>query len=130
MDSTHSICNLAQAEDLAPKFGMGEMGQARFVRSTLGAERIGLAQYRMNPGQRIGFGHRHAEVEEVYVVVSGAGRFKVDDEVFAVGPQDVVYCPPAAMRAWEAGDDGLELLAFGGHAENDAEMEPGWWTTQ
>lgn len=128
MDTTHRICNLDEAEDLAPKFGMGDMGQARFVRGDLGAERIGLSQYRMNPGQRPGFGHRHDQAEEIYVVVSGSGRFKVEDEVFAVGPRDVVYCPPNAMREWEAGEDGMELLAFGGHAENDTTMERGWWT--
>ena len=46
-----------------------------------------------------------------------------------VGARDVVYCPPQAMREWEAGPDGMELLAFGAHAEGeDTEMQPGWWT--
>jgi quercetin dioxygenase-like cupin family protein len=107
---------------------MGDMGEARFVRDDLGAERIGLSHYRMNPGRRVGFGHRHGESEEVYVVLSGSGRFKVEDDVFPVTTKDVVYVPPASMREWEAGPDGLELLAFGGHAESDTEMQPGWWT--
>ncbi len=126
--SSHAKINLDEVKDLAPEFGMGKMGQARFVRSAVGAERIGLTNYRMNAGERVGFGHRHGEVEEIYVVVGGSGRFKVDDEVFDVAPRDVVYCPPEAMREWEAGPEGLELLAFGGHAENEAEMQPGWWT--
>jgi quercetin dioxygenase-like cupin family protein len=113
---------------MAPDFGLAEMGEARFARDTLGAERIGLAHYRMNAGQRIGFGHKHGNAEEVYVVLAGAGRFKVDDDVFEVGPRDAVFCPPDVMRAWEAGPDGLEMLAFGGHHENDAEMSPGWWS--
>jgi quercetin dioxygenase-like cupin family protein len=128
MSNGHVTTNLEAAEDLAPKFGMGDMGEARFVRDALGAERIGLSHYRMNPGRRVGFGHRHGESEEVYVVLSGSGRFKVEDDVFPVGPKDVVYVPPTSMREWEAGPDGLELLAFGGHAEADAEMQPGWWT--
>jgi quercetin dioxygenase-like cupin family protein len=125
---SHRKINLDDVKDLAPDFGMKEMGEARFARNAVGADRIGLTNYRMKPGQRVGFGHRHGEVEEMYVVLAGSGRFRVDDEVFPVAARDVVYCPPNAMREWEAGPDGLELLAFGAHAENDAEMQPGWWT--
>jgi quercetin dioxygenase-like cupin family protein len=125
---THTKVNLDDVKDLAPDFGMERMGEARFARSAVGAELVGLTNYRMNGGQRIGFGHRHGEVEEIYVVIAGSGRFKVEDEVFPVVVKDVVYCPPQAMREWETGPDGLELLAFGGHAENDVEMQPGWWT--
>jgi quercetin dioxygenase-like cupin family protein len=124
----HAIVNLDEAEDVAPRFGLDGTGEARFVRTDLGAERIGLAHYRVKPGQRAGFGHRHGEAEELYVVLGGSGRFKVDDDVFEVSAKDVVFCPPEAMRAWEAGPDGLELLAFGGHADDDVEMQPGWWS--
>ncbi|MFZ0044132.1 MAG: cupin domain-containing protein [Solirubrobacteraceae bacterium] len=121
--------NLSEVKDLAPDFGMGDMGEARFAREALGAEGIGLACYRMNPGRRIEFGHHHSEAEETYLVLSGSGRFKVGDEVFDVGPRDVVYVAPAEMRAWEAGDDGLEMIAFGSRDEGGgAEMQPGWWS--
>lgn len=126
--TTHATTNLDSAKDHAPDHGMGDMGQARFVRKELGAERIGLSEYRMNPGRRLGFGHRHGESEEIYVVTAGSGRFKLDDEIVDVAVKDVVYCPPHVMREWEAGPNGLELLAFGGHAENESEMEMGWWT--
>ena len=96
--STHKVMGIDDAEDLAPGFGMGEMGQARFLREALGAERIGMANYRMNPGTRIGFGHRHGTSEEMYVILAGSGRFKVEDDIFSVGSRDVVYCPPSAMR--------------------------------
>jgi mannose-6-phosphate isomerase-like protein (cupin superfamily) len=126
--STYTKVNLTEVKDSAPDFGLSDTVQARFARRPLGAENIGLAHYRMNSGRRLGFGHRHDQQEEVYVVLSGSGRFKVDDQVFPVAAQDVVYVAPGAMREWEAGDDGLELMAFGEHRENDAEMEPGWWT--
>lgn len=128
MVSQHATANLDSAKDLAPEYGMSEMGEARFIRDALGAKCIGLSHYRMNPGRRVGFGHRHAESEEIYVVLAGSGRFKVEDSIFAVAARDVVYCSPAQMREWEAGPDGLELLAFGEHADDDAELQQGWWT--
>jgi quercetin dioxygenase-like cupin family protein len=128
MTTTHATINLDTAEDIAPKYGMSDMGEARFIRDALGAEGIGMSNYRMKPGRRIGFGHRHAESEEIYVVLAGSGRFKIDDEIVDVGLKDVVYCPPSAMREWESGPDGMELLAFGHHVKGDAEMQQGWWT--
>lgn len=129
MTTKHATTNLDTAENVAPKYGMGDIGEARFVRKDLGAERIGLAEYRMNPDQRIGFGHSHGESEEMYVVLAGSGRFKLDDEIVEVAAKDVVYCPPAVMREWESGPEGLHLLAFGAHTEGeDNEMKQGWWS--
>lgn len=124
----YSKLNLSEVKDLAPEYGMGEFGEARFARQQLGAETIGLTSYKVNGGRRVGFGHRHSEIEEVYVVLAGSGRFKVEDEIVEVGPRDVVYVGRDTMREWEAGPDGMELLAFGGHAEGDSEMVQGWWT--
>ena len=126
--SSYRKVNLSEVKDLAPDFGMAAMGSARFARESVGAEKIGLTHYEMNPDQRVGFGHRHREAEEVYVVLAGAGRFKIEDEIIAVAPKDVVYCGPGTMREWQAGPEGMELIAFGGHAEDDAELQPGWWT--
>lgn len=126
--STYTKVNVSEVKDLAPDFGMSDMGQARFARQTLGAENVGLAHYQMNSGRRVGFGHRHDSQEEIYFVLSGSGRFKVDDEIFPVAANDLVYVPPGAMREWEAGDDGLELMAFGQHRDDDTDMQPGWWT--
>ena len=126
--SDYSKVNIAEVEDLAPQYGMGEMGEARFARGSLGAERIGLAYYKLNPGQRLGFGHKHESDEEVYLVLSGTGRFKVGDEVFEVGPHDLVFVPPASMRGWECDDGGMELVAFGGHTEGaGADMDQEFW---
>ena len=127
--ANHKKLNFSEVKDSAPEYGMGETAEARYARGDLGAERIGLARYRLHPGKRLGFGHRHGESEEVYVVLSGSGRFRVGDEVFAVGPDDVGYCPPEAMREWEAGAEGMDVLAFGAHTEGeDHEMKQDFWT--
>jgi mannose-6-phosphate isomerase-like protein (cupin superfamily) len=126
--SEYTKINISEVTDLAPQFGRAEVGEARFARQQLGAEKIGLTYYKMNAGMRVGFGHTHAEDEETYVLLSGSGRFKVGDDIFAVAPRDVVYVAPKAVREWEAGSEGMEILAFGGHTEGDAEMTQGWWT--
>jgi mannose-6-phosphate isomerase-like protein (cupin superfamily) len=126
--SDYTKINVSDVKDQAPDFGMAEIGEARFARQQLGADKIGLTYYKINSGKRLGFGHTHSEVEETYVVLTGSGRFKVQDDIFDVGPHDVVYVGPNAVREWEAGESGMEMLAFGGHVEGDAEMKPGWWT--
>jgi mannose-6-phosphate isomerase-like protein (cupin superfamily) len=120
--------NISEGEDLAPSFGLQAMGEARFLRDMLGAETIGMAHYKMNPGQRVGFGHKHKTCEEVYVVLGGSGRMKLDDDIVDLAPQDTVFVKPEVMREWESGPDGLEMLAFGAHAPEDGVMQQGWWT--
>jgi mannose-6-phosphate isomerase-like protein (cupin superfamily) len=127
--ATHNKINFSEVKDSAPEYGMDEVGEARFARGDLGAERIGLARYHLRPSMRLGFGHAHGESEEVYVVLSGSGRFRVGDDVFPVGPDDIVYCPPEAMREWEAGAEGMVMLAFGAHTEGEQhEFTRDFWT--
>ena len=124
----YSKINIDQLEDLAPGFGF-ESQEARFARREIGAERIGVAHYRVRPGRRLEFGHRHKSMEEAYLVLAGGGTFRVDDETFEVAARDVVRVPPESWRGWEAGPDGMELVAFGEHVEGDdeTEMDPNWW---
>jgi uncharacterized cupin superfamily protein len=121
----YSIKNLGTVEDSAPKFGMGEIQEARFAREDLGAETTGISYQIVKAGKRQGFAHRHAEDEEIYVVLSGTGRLHLDDDVVDVKPLDAIRIAPHVLRALEAGDTDLELLAFGTHHENDAEIVQG-----
>lgn len=124
---TYTHLKLNDIEDQAPGYGVDTL-EARPARDALGASAIGLTSYRVKPGRRVGFGHNHDDVEEIYVVTSGSGRFKLDDEVVDVQAGDAIFCSPEVMREWEAGDEGLDLLAFGGHVKGDGDMKPGWWT--
>jgi uncharacterized cupin superfamily protein len=119
--------NLREVEDAAVKHGFSETQMARFAGADLGCETIGLALEGVKPGQRQAFGHRHEEDEEVYVVVQGSGRMRLGDDVIEVGQMDAIRVAPGVMRAFEAGDDGLEVLAFGTHHEGDGEIDPGFW---
>jgi mannose-6-phosphate isomerase-like protein (cupin superfamily) len=128
MSTGYARINIEDVEDIAAKFGMGEVGEARYVREDVGAERVGLTWYRMNPGRRTGFGHRHDAVEEIYVVLGGAGRVKLDDEILDLRRGDLVRVAPGIVREFEAGTDGMDLLATGTHADGDGELLQGWWT--
>lgn len=127
MSNGYVHTNIDEIEDLAPKFGM-EFGEARIIHQAVGSDQVGASFYRIEPGKRFGFGHHHKEAEEIYLVVGGTGRVRLDNEVRDLTALDVVQCDPAVMREFEGGDDGLTLLAFGQHITGDAEMEPGWWT--
>ena len=126
---SHTKKNLSEVKDSAPEFGFGEIGEAHFAMGELGAEKTGLAYHKLNPNRRQAFSHTHDEAEEVYVVIRGSGRLKLDDEIVEVGPLDAVRIAPEVERAFEAGDDGLEYLAFGPHCKGDGTLnhDAGFW---
>jgi mannose-6-phosphate isomerase-like protein (cupin superfamily) len=127
--SGYTKTNLRQVENSAPKFGMPSELEARFARSPIGGETLGLSLFRLAPGFRIPFGHKHKSQEEVYVIVSGSGRIKVGDDVVDVAQWDAVRFDKDTMRNVEAGPDGIEYVAFGaGEDASEVEMAQDWWT--
>ena len=128
--SDYSIVNLREVEDSAAAWGMPEGMEARFPKRALGSTIGAVSLQRLGPGLRSPFGHRHARQEELYVIVEGGGRMKLEDEVVDVRQWDAVRVAPGTMRAFEAGPEGLELLAYGAPIaeEPDVEMAPGWWS--
>jgi uncharacterized cupin superfamily protein len=124
---SYSKKSLRDVEDMAAKHGLSDAQEARFPRAELGAEQTGLNYLIVKPGQREAFAHRHREAEEIYIVLAGSGRVKLDDELVDLGALDVVRVSPGVARAFEAGDDGLEVLVVGPHVEGDAEMVQDFW---
>ena len=128
MAARYTLKNLAAVDDAAARFGYGDTHESRFATNDLDAERTGVSYHRIKPGKRQPFAHRHDQAEEVYVVLAGSGRVKLDDEVVDVAALDAIRVAPAVTRNFEAGPDGLELLAVGARHEGDGEVIPGWWT--
>jgi len=117
-----------EVDDQAPRFQMPAGMQARFARRQLGGETFGLSLFALDPGFRIPFGHKHVGQEEVYVIVRGGGRIKVEDEIVAVEAWDAIRFAKDTMRNVEAGPAGIEFLAFGaGTDASEVEMVEGWW---
>jgi|SRR5436305_7063562 len=123
--------NLNDVEDAAPKFGMAPDVEARFARRPLECEQLALSYQRLAPNARMPFGHKHAAQEEIYVLLDGSAHVKLEDEVVELGKLDALRVDPQTMRAFEAGSEGAEFLAFGapGPDDNDAEMVQNWWSS-
>ncbi|MDX6573776.1 MAG: hypothetical protein QOC86_2932 [Gaiellales bacterium] len=130
MSEAFTKVNLAEVHDAAPANGFGDRWEARVAREAVAAERTGVTHFRLRPGKRSPFTHRHTDAEEIYVVLSGSGRAKLDGELMDVAPLDCIRVAPATARAFEAGQDGLELIAFGAHHPGDGEPVEDPWTDQ
>jgi len=124
---SYTIKNLREVEDSAVKGGFSETQEARFAAGDLDAQDTGLSHHIVKAGKRHAFGHRHHEAEEIYVVVAGSGRVKLDDEIADLAPMDAVRVAPQVTRAFEAGPEDLELVAFGPHHKGHAEIVKGFW---
>ena len=129
----YTIINLKEVEDQAPKFGYAPNLEARFATVPLGLRNSGVSYQRLAPDFRMPFGHKHKRQEELYVLVRGSARIKLDDEIVDLKRWDAVRVPPETTRQFEAGPDGAEILAFGApntgsSAGADAEPVPNWWT--
>ena len=102
---------------------------------TLELEKSGLSYQHVPPGYRFPYGHTHETQEEVYVVVRGSGRMKLDDEIVELREWDAVRVPPGTWRGYEAGPDGLEILVIGAPSLGEARREDvdgrrDWWADQ
>jgi len=124
---SYTITNLRDVEDAAARHGFSEHQESRFARRDLDADETGISLHAIRPGKRQAFAHRHHEAEEIYVVLSGSGRIKLDEELRDVGPLDAVRVSPETVRAFEAGPEGLEVLAVGPHHSADTEMVRDFW---
>jgi mannose-6-phosphate isomerase-like protein (cupin superfamily) len=122
MTTDYTLKNLGELEDMAVEGGFSDMQEARFAGKDLDLETLGVSHQIVKPGKHHAFGHRHHEAEEVYVVLSGAGKIHLDDEEVGVERLDAIRVGPDVTRGFEAGNDGLELIVFSKSAPGDAEI--------
>ena len=110
--SRFATVNLLDVED-----SMGDRAPGiavRFGRKHLDSRDLGVSHVSYEPNLRAGMAHSHREQEEAYVVVDGSGRILLDGEVLELRKWDVVRVAPEVVRAFEAGPEGLEIIAVGG----------------
>jgi mannose-6-phosphate isomerase-like protein (cupin superfamily) len=124
---TYTIKNIKEIDDSAVQFGLSPNLEARFGRKPLHAEKSGFSYQRLAPNFRQPFGHRHKDQEETYVVISGSGRAKVEDEVLDLRQWDALRVPPETLRAFEGGPEGIEFLVFGAGEGGDTDTFDDFW---
>jgi mannose-6-phosphate isomerase-like protein (cupin superfamily) len=106
-----TIKNLKEIEDAGAG---GRPGlEARFGRKHLRSQHLGVSYFRYGPDYKSASGHKHREQEEVYVVVGGSGRVRLDDEIIELRQWDAIRVAPGVVRAFEGGGEGVELIAIG-----------------
>ena len=116
-------------EDQAPNFELSPQLEFRSARVPLETENAAISYLRVAPGYRLPFGHHHAEQEEIYVLVDGSARIRLDDEVVELRPFDAVRIDRQTMRNLEGGPQGAEVILFGAPntGSGDAQLTQGWW---
>jgi mannose-6-phosphate isomerase-like protein (cupin superfamily) len=120
-------------EDLGSNFDGSPNLEFRLATQTLQLEQSGLGYQCLPPDYRFPYGHTHKEQEEVYVVLRGNGRMKLDDEIVELKEWDAVRVAPGTWRGYEAGPEGLEILVIGApnlgeSPRDDVEGRRDWWT--
>ena len=122
----------ADVQDVGSNFDGPPDLEFRMATQALELENSGLTYQRVPSGYRFPYGHTHKTQEEIYVVVRGSGRMKVDDEIVDLVEWDAVRVPPGSWRGYEAGQDGLEILVIGApnlgdDPRGDVEGRRDWW---
>jgi mannose-6-phosphate isomerase-like protein (cupin superfamily) len=110
--SSYTVVNLLELDDVVGDRAPGLEG--RFARKHMESRDLGISHWRYAAGFRSPLSHTHGEQEEAYIVLSGSGRVRLDDEIVAIGQWDVVRVAPEVVRGFEAGPDGMEMIAVGG----------------
>jgi mannose-6-phosphate isomerase-like protein (cupin superfamily) len=124
----YTMVNLKDdVENASEKFGLAPDMEARFARKAAGLQGGGFSYQKLAPNFRAPAAHRHKTQEEAYVVISGGGRVKIEDEVRELRQWDALRFPPETARAFEAGPEGLELIAIGFGEGGDAELLEDFW---
>jgi quercetin dioxygenase-like cupin family protein len=123
--------NLLDVEDSTA--GRIEGLEGRFARKHLDSRDLGVSLFRYAPNLRSSMAHSHREQEEAYVVLAGSGRILLDDETQELKMWDVIRVAPEVVRAFEAGPEGLDVIAIGGPKPEEGDgvrAEANWPDTE
>ncbi|TML24909.1 MAG: cupin domain-containing protein [Actinobacteria bacterium] len=79
-----------------------------------GSYRCGVQRIELQPGEMPTPAHVHGEAEEIFYVLGGSGLTWLDEKAYEIRAGDcIVYKNFHEAHTIRAGDDGLDVLAFG-----------------
>ena len=116
----YSIVNADEVEDAYA--GSDVPGEFHSLKNALGTEQIAVTLIRVPPHSDFdqGTGHRHEQIEELYIVTGGTLTMRFDDEVERVRPGSVVRVAPGTTRSHRnEGDEPVEIWAVSRRVEED-----------
>ena len=131
MMAGYTVQKLTEVEDQAPNFGFDpEIYSIRMARNPLNCEHCGITLSQLSSNFRVPFGHTHKRQEEIYILVDGSARMKLDDDIVELEQWTAVRVPPETMRAIEAGPGGARFIVVGAPntGPGDGTVAQGWWS--
>ena len=102
--------------------------EARFAKGDLETEDTGFSFHRLKPASASRSATATRTPRRSTWSSAATGLFKLDDEIIEVETLDAIRVSPEVTRAFEAGDDGLEVIVFGPRRDGDGELDPSWTT--
>jgi len=118
--SDYSIVRADEAEDAYADSDVP--GEFRSLSEALGAEQLGVTLIRIPPHSDFeqGSGHRHEEIEEVYLVTRGTLTMRFGDEIETVEAGSAVRVAPQTVRSHRnEGDEPVEMWAISPQNDDD-----------
>lgn len=102
----------------------------QFVKDATGATSCEISFGTLTTGQAVPFFHSHKENEENYIILSGAGRFQVNDDVFDIAEGSVIRVATNSDRNIKCtSDEPMTYIciqakegSLGGYTMTDAEI--------
>jgi mannose-6-phosphate isomerase-like protein (cupin superfamily) len=129
--SGYTVQNLKEVENQGVHFGLDPNDmELRMAKDPLECANAGISYLKLGPGYRAPFGHTHKTQEEIYILISGSARVKLNDDVIDMKPFTAVRIAQETMRSYEGGPDGAEIIAIGAPktGPGDGDTVPGWWS--
>jgi uncharacterized cupin superfamily protein len=89
-----------------------------------GTRTVGVKRIRVDPGRWSTPFHRQTAEEEIFFVLDGSGVCLLEGSAFEVRPGDCIVHRVRELHSLRAGDDGLDVLAFGTRVRTEAAHLP------
>jgi mannose-6-phosphate isomerase-like protein (cupin superfamily) len=123
----YTVTRLEEVDDVLGDYP----GEMRMLAGGLGSEQVALTYRRMpqHTGGKGSYGHRHADQEEIYFVISGKLQFKLEDDVVECERGTAVRVAPEVFRSvWNAEPEDAELVIVSTRVEDSKpEYKPDFW---
>jgi mannose-6-phosphate isomerase-like protein (cupin superfamily) len=131
MPATMSDYSILKADEAEDAYADSDVpGEFRSLTEGLEAEQLAITLMRIPPHSDFeqGTGHRHEQIEEVYLVTRGTLTMRFGDEVERVGPGTAVRVAPETVRSHRnEGDEPVEMWAISSASDDGGEKVEDFW---